>query len=460
MRWAAIAPPLLLSGCAQYEARPVDLPAIVQSRTALTLDEPGIETVRDRIAPGAAIGTGRDRLWLLAAILAHDPKVAAAKAGIATAQAHAKAERHVVAPTLTLTSEYANDPTTSSPWLIGGAVDLPLDLGGRRGARLRSTDLGVVIARYDFADIVWAERLAARRALIDHFIAERRIAIGEQALVLRDRQLATAERRLKSGEASKVEVETARLTRGAVARDIALAQSQLAQSNETIATILGAPAEAISDRNWVWNDFDRPADAAEISGDARTAAIAGRADVLKALADYDRADAAYRGEIAKQFPALTVSPGYTWERGLVKLPLSVGLVLPPFDLNRHAIAAAARVREEAGKHLEEVVATADNAIASALVERDQALSALRDVRDHDLPVAQAIARRADDRLRLGDIDRLEWAEAQAALLDARVREVDALAREQIAEAALEDAMRKPLEGPEMMMTVSALEAAR
>ena len=66
----------------------------------------------------------QDRLWLLAAILSHNPKVASAKATIATAEVQAKAERHIASPTLTLTGEYANDPATKSPWLIGGAAKM------------------------------------------------------------------------------------------------------------------------------------------------------------------------------------------------------------------------------------------------------------------------------------------------------------------------------------------------
>lgn len=451
-----------LSACVGYQARPVELSALAQSQAVRTLDANAVVSVRNRIAPEAAADMRPDRLWLLAAILSYDPKVAAARAAVVTAEAQAKAERHIAAPTLILTGEYANDPATSSPWLIGGAVDLPLDVGSRRASRLRFADLACTIARYEFAEAIWAERMAARRALIDHEIAQRRITIDRQMLALRDRQLAAATRRLKSGGASNVELEQVRIAREAAARDLALALSQLSQSSAAIASLLAVPGASLASLEWSWPDFDAPVPdmAVTMNSDARIAAITARADVLHALADYDRADAAYRGEVARQFPALTLSPGYTWERGLVKLPLSLGLALPPLDLNRHAIMAAGKAREEAGAHLEQVVATAGNAIDATLVERQQAIAALRIVRERDLPVALAIARRADDRLRLGDIDRVEWADAQGALLDARKREIETLARVHMAEAALEDAMRKPLEGPETKMTVSALGALR
>lgn len=460
--YTAIALPLLLPACARYEARPVDLPVVAQSQAASTLDGPAIEAMRMRIAPGAANAAENDRLWLLAAILARDPKVAEARAAIATAQAQAKAQRHVASPVLTLTGEYANDPATSSPWLIGGAVDLPLDIGGRRSTRLREADLGVAIARYDFAETVWAERNAARRALIDRFIAERTVALDTDMLALRDRQLAALSRQAKAGAASAVDAEAARLAREASTRDLALARSQLMQAQAALAAILGVPVATVADLPWRWSDFDLhdTPPTQDVGEDARLAAVTARADVLRALADYDRADATYRGEIARQFPAVTVSPGYTWERGLVKLPLSLGLALPPLDLNRHAIAAAAKARDEVGAHLEQVVATAMSAVDAALAEREQAMAALRDLRARELPVAQAAATRADERLRLGDIGRVEWVDGQAALLDIRRRELDALARAQAADAALEDTLRRPLDGPETAVAVSALEGVQ
>jgi CRISPR system Cascade subunit CasA len=98
------------------------------------------------LAPGAQAGR-IDRLTLFAALLASDPRVAEARAALETARRDARSARKVGSPTLTLSSEYANDPSTSSPWLLGGGVDLPLDIGGRRGARLARADLGVIAAR-------------------------------------------------------------------------------------------------------------------------------------------------------------------------------------------------------------------------------------------------------------------------------------------------------------------------
>ena len=173
--------------------------------------------------------------------------------------------------------------------------------------------------------------------------------------------------------------------------------------------------------------------------------------MLKAVVAYDQAEAELRGEVAKQFPAISLQPGYTWERGLVKLPFSIGLVLPPLDLNRHAIDAAEAKRAEAGRRLEAVVATAEAAIDAALVETHAARASLLHIRTVERVAADRLAAQADRELAAGAIDRTEWAAAQAGAREARASEIVALARVHAADAALEDALRRPLEGPEMLI---------
>ena len=155
--------------------------------------------------------------------------------------------------------------------------------------------------------------------------------------------------------------------------------------------------------------------------------------------------------MARQFPAIVVSPGYTWERGLVKLPLSIGLALPPLDLNRAAIAAATARRAEAGKQVEAEIAGAAAALDATITERRQAMEMLERLRRTDIPGARQLAAQADVELRHGSIDTSEWAIAQIGVLQFRLSELDALARVLAADAALEDALQRPLEGPELMI---------
>ena len=450
----------LLAGCVAYQPAPVDVGARVAQRAGSTLDPAQARVTAQRIAPDAPSPAGGfDRLTLFAAMLDHDPKVAQARAAIVSAQADARVSRQGPGPTFTLSTEYANDPTTSSPWLLGASVDLPLDRGEQRKARLDRADLAVVIARYDYAETLWSERIALRRALIDGEIARRQVALGTEMQALRDRQIAAMERQAASGEIAGALLSPIRALRAQEARALDDAKGKVLTSQATIAGLLGVPASTLSGFDIAWGDFDAPAadPASAITPDMRLRAISARSDVLRALAAYDQAEADVRLEIAMQYPTISLTPGYTWERGLTKLPLSINLSLPSFDLNRAAIRSALAKRDEAGTAIEAAIASAQGALDAALVERRAAWAALTRLRETELPQTQASADRAQTQLAQGQIARADWADAQLAALSARLGALDALARVQAADAALEDALRRPLEGPEMKIDADKLE---
>ncbi len=445
---------LLVAGCVRYGPQPVNPAGAVQARAARTLDPALLDRTVRTIAPRAEpAGAALDQLSLFAAILLLDPKVETARAAIETAKAQARASRKAPGPVLTLTSEYANDPATRSPWLLGGAIDVPIDAGGRRAARLTAADSAVLVARYDFAETLWAERMAVRRALVDRMIALRQAELAGSMTALRDRQVAVVERRAAAGAAARAELVQAQLAQASALRLARDAAQRCIQAERSISGLLGLSETALGAFELRWGGFDTPAPdpLAALAPDAKAQAITARSNVLKALAAYDQAEANLRGEVARQFPAIVVSPGYTWERGLVKLPLSIGLALPPLDLNRAGIAAATARRIEAGKQIESEIAGAAAALDAAIAERRQAMAILERIRSADLPGARRLAAQADAELRHGSIDTGEWAIAQIGVLQFRMSELDALARVYAADAALEDAMQRPLEGPEQMI---------
>lgn len=445
---------LLAAGCARYGPQPVNPSGALQARAARTLDPALVDRTVRTIAPNAEpSGTKLDRLSLFAAILLLDPKVETARAAIETAKAQARASRKAAGPVLTLTSEYANDPATRSPWLLGGAIDVPIDAGGRRAARLTAADSAVLVARYGFAEALWAERMAVRRALVDRMIAQRQAELARAMMALRNRQVAVVERRLAAGAAARTELVQAQLAQASALRLASDAAQRRIQAERSISSLLGLSETALAGFELRWDSFDAPAadPLAALALDVKAQAITARSDILKALAAYDQAEANLRGEVARQFPAIVVSPGYTWERGLVKLPLSIGLVLPPLDLNRSGIAAATAKRIEAGKQIEAEIAGAAAALDAAIAERRQAMTMLERIRSTDLPGARRLAVQADAELRHGSIDTGEWAISQIGVLQFQMSELDALARVHAADAALEDAMQRPLEGPEQMI---------
>jgi outer membrane protein TolC len=444
----------LVGGCVHAPPLPVDLPARVSARIGATLDVPAITARAAVLAPGTLRPiAGFDRLSVFAAILSDDPRVATARANVEAARRDARLARKAAMPTLSLATDYTNDPSMPSPWLIGVTADVPLDFGGRRLGRLRSADLSVIGAGYDLIDVVWTDRIAAMRGLIDVCAGERQVALGDDLVGLYDRQLAAMQRRVAGGEISSLTMAQVRAARAAAARTRDDARARILLGRAAIATVLGVPVSALDGMVFVWPDFDSVPPAPAITPAVKAAALVHRADVLHTIVSYDQAEAALRIEVAKQVPSISLAPGYTWQGGLFHIPFGVNLQAPSFDLNRTAIRAAEAHRAAAGVAIEVAIADAQGAIDTAASERTAAAAALARLTQEELPQAWLAANRADAQLRLGAIDRADWAVAKAANAAARLAAVDTLARLHLAQIALEAALRRPLDGPETQISV-------
>ncbi len=395
-----------LAGCVAYEPAPIDL-----ARSAAALGTPIAV-----ISPGEPIPYP-DALDLT---LARSPTVLQARAAYQSALAVARSARVRPAMTLALTAEYSRQSDPTKPWLFGGALDVPLDR--TRDTRMTTADMAVIRARFDLIEAVWATRTALRRALVEESIARDEIAVADRLIAVRETRRALLERRVALGE-------DARPGALAAAGDLALARQRrisadaaLRAARAALAAQLGVAIEVV-DPLTVAAPVQVEPDAADIPEHRKNAAT-GRADVLKAVIDYDIAEQAVRTAVAGQYPQVTLSPGYTWERGITKLPFNLGLALPPVDLNRAAIHEAEVKRIEAGVALEaaqaRVFAEVD-AASSALADADRKA---RSIEDEDRPRARRIRTLMVRSTARGETDRTDVLGAEASELDVDLAAID------------------------------------
>jgi CRISPR system Cascade subunit CasA len=444
----------LTAGCVHVPPAPVDLTARAAARVGGTLDLAEIGARAAALAPGEARPAGGlDRLTVFAAILIDDPRVIAARSAVEVARRDAHLAHKAASPTLSLTSDYTNDPSMPSPWQIGATANVQLDFGGRKAGRIRAADLGIVAAGYDLIETVWTERGAATRGLVDVMAGARQNALGAELVTLLDTQLGAMQRRVDAGEMAALTLTPVRAARAAAARARDDASARIAGGRAALATVLGVPVASLQAQMLVWPDFADVPPSPAVTPDQVRAALVRRADVLQKLVAYDQAEAALRVEVAKQLPQISLGPGYSWQGGLVNIPFAINLQAPSFDLNRSAIAAAEAHRAAAGLAIETALADAQGAIDSAASERHAAEAALARLMTEELPQTRRAADRADVQLRLGAIDRADWAAAKAADVSAQLAAVDALTRLRLAQIALEDALRRPLDGPETRISV-------
>jgi len=439
----------LLEGCVAYEAAPVDVSERAEALGSLQIDLDAVRATTRQIAPAYEWRNDEwNGLTLLAAALVTNPELARSRAAVATARADAEVARIAPGPTLSLVTEYAFNPTESSNWLYGIAADMLVDRGERRRGRIDVADIAARAAAYDYVASVWSVRQQIRRALDAHATWTVEAALSGQLVELRRRQFDVVRRQVDAGEVSRSELERVRSLLASDLQAETTARQSAARSILELAAAIGTPADAIDTTRIAAPDVARLAAVPPIGDDDVASALEGRTEILQAMTAYDRSEAELRIAVASQYPEVRVGPGYTWERGLSKLPLGVSLSFPTTDRAHAAIAAAEARRTEAGRQLEAAVAGVLSSIAGADADYRAAQALLGLVRDETLATATALAAQADLEFAAGAINRAEWAAAQAGLQAARIEEIAAVRRALDAETMLEGALRIPLRGAE------------
>jgi CRISPR system Cascade subunit CasA len=437
----------LLQACAHYSPAPLSLTRVPAA-------------LRSARLPPRPAGVAWSESELVEVALMQGPPLAQAQASYVSARAAARAARIPPPMTLNLTAEYSKDAGGTSPWLFGTTSDIPLDFGARRSVRLGAADLAALQALYDFGEAAWTQRMAVRRAVIERAFADREAIVADRLVRLRRDRFERLGLRLRAGEEARPVVLMAQTDLAAAEKQVLDIAGRRAQSDVALAKALGVEAPAVEALV-----ISPPAEMFSESVDPRleawrTEAVLSRRDVLRAVADYDLAEGAVRLEIAKQYPEVHLDPGYTWERGVTKWPFTVSLVLPPYDLNRAAIATAEARRAEAGRKLE----AAQAGVLAAVDQARQALATAAAVQARaaaqDLPLARRTAATAANSLAAGEIDRVDLDAADAAAGDAEINALEAARQAMLAEADLEDALRRSFDPAETGALQAAVDRAR
>lgn len=426
---------LVLTGCAQYQSAPLT-PGAFPAQLARRTLTPGAPTPAE----------------LTAFALANNPQAVEAKAKYQTALANAKAARRAPSATMTLTAEYARDAGGDSPWLLGVGSDIPLDPGTRRSARLTEADLAALKARLDYGETLWAVRTDLARARVQYFRAIQAVPLARTDVAQRQVRFGRLNRRVAEGEDNRPAAMLAQGELFAAEHRLSEAQAAMALGRTAMAKALGIAPSAV---DAVVLTIAATAPDISMLNTWRNQAGLSRRDVLRAVADYDLAESALRLEVAKQFPAISIGPGYNWERGLNKLPFNLGLVLPPYDLNRAGIAQAEAARAQAARALEttqaKVLADIDQAAAALTAARSAQALAL----NRDLPLARRTAAITAGGFKAGEFDSTESMSAEAAATVAQLSAVDAARAADLAAIDLEDALRRPFDPSELAVLKTA-----
>jgi outer membrane protein TolC len=444
-------------GCAHYTAKPLEPVKSLQALEARRLDDPAVlEQVRAGNIPQPDGGKGWGRAQLLVAALNLNPNVAEARALLARSLAAGRTARELQNPALSLSSEYDLTRAAESPWLWGLATSVLTDTFVSRGLRIDLAAANARGASIDFEEALWNVRRDLRSALLALQIDTRRVALLEADVASREQLLRLAEARVQAGESARSESMQSRLELSRARAALDDARTTLANKRSRLAGALGVSPAALAGLDLQFEELDAPP-ALETGRFSmlREQALLSRADLARAIAEYDTRELELKQQMGAQYLQFSVGPGYTYDHGIRKLTLGASMALPIFNQNQGPIAEALAAREAAGRHAEAVQATVFAEIDSARQAYDAAVSALARARDQR-QTSESLAQSSRRAFELDATDRPSVLAAESSANTDRLVELDALDRAQQALGDLEDALRTPLAGPERELVLRNL----
>jgi cobalt-zinc-cadmium efflux system outer membrane protein len=300
-------------------------------------------------------------------------------------------------------------------------VDLPLLIGGQRGARIEAAAQGLLAAR---ARIGLAGNELALRAA-DLFVglqaAQEKASMLDESVAEIERVAAIVSGRLKSGAASRYDLTRVEVELAGMNARLADARADLADKSAGLAALLGAPGWRPSASGTA-----APAGLPTSAAEWRESMISRNPQIVAARREEEAAQAALTRTERERWPVPVLSVGRIWTGDPFGAANFVGLTteIPLSDARRGLMAKAAADLRAAQRRREAIESEADvelRRLGDALAQRRAALERFRLNVGERIP---ALKQMAEDAYRLGRGSLLELIDAARSRLDARLMEVD------------------------------------
>ncbi|MGD8322492.1 MAG: TolC family protein, partial [Gemmatimonadota bacterium] len=361
----------LLAACARYHPQPIEPGRSLEDFQARRLDAPELEAF---LTQRGETTRWPPEVWdlhdLTLAALFFSPVLDAARARWAVARGGVLTAGGRPNPTLTAGTGYNATTSVSdvTPWIPEASLDLPLEIAGRRGIRIAEARQRSEAARLNLLSAAWQVRSRVRHAFVSLYVARQTDSLLARQREIRSETLRILEARRQAGETSPTEVTRARVSL-AESRVAALdAQQRAIRARSELADALGVPPAAVDQVRLEVSGLAEVDDSVP-EADARRRALLHRSDILASLADYEASQRALQLEVRKQYPDVSLGPGYQLDQTDTKWTLLLSISLPLLNRNQGPIAEAAARREEAAANFlalqSKVLADVEGAVAAA-----------------------------------------------------------------------------------------------
>lgn len=309
-----------------------------------------------------------------------------------------------------------------------------IELGGKRAARIASTERGRDVASADLA----AKRLEIRASVVGTFfdvlVAQERVLQTEDLLGLAQRATQAASRRVTAGKISPVEETKARIAEASARVELNQSRGGLVAARKRLAATWGSSTPRFVQVEGRTDSLPEILSTEEIERRLDNSPVIARArheaDRFAALADVER---------SRRIPNVTVSLGSkkVEELGRNQTIVGVSIPFPIFDRNQGNVLQALR---QADKARDELSAT-EVRLSTEVTQNQERLKALvveaQALKDEILPGARSAYDAASKGFELGKFSFLEVLDAQRTFFQARAQYLKSLSEAHRTAAELE-----------------------
>lgn len=349
----------------------------------------------------------------------NNPNLAAAGWSIAVAQGERIQAGLIPNPELSFEVEDTRSDTRTS------TVQLtqPIELGGKRGARIRLAERGSDAAALELERSRNELRSEVILAFYGHLRARMRVDLAEESLRLTERGTTIAEGRVKAGKVPPIELTRAQVQMAEVQLELNRSRKELASANARLQVVLGGDLGAgllpVGDATLLPS-----------TPDMRTLlkALDSSADMRLARLGIDQQEASFELEKTLRIPDISISLGSQYsaeDRERVNV-VGLSMPLPLFNRNQGNVLAAARRADQARDQRNATELRLQGTLQETLDQWDAAASEIESFKTTILPSAQKAVDSTIRGFEMGKFGFIDVLDAQRTLIQGRLQYLQAL----------------------------------
>jgi outer membrane protein TolC len=399
---------LVSCGFQEYVAKPIDKAAITEKITARRADDQQFQQYL--LNNGYSAEQLPIKLWtrndLIYCALFFNPSLDVARAQWRSAEAAKLTAAEMRLPTIS--GNYAKSNNASeeiSPHAYSLSIDLPIETANKRNIRIESAQHLAEAAKLRIAQAAWQLRNEVTKTLYDLQFNQQLIKMLSKEQAQKQDIVSIFQKRISLGESSNIELSKAKLQLQATTTELESTQRNHLTLLARLANQLGLSLAQVEQMQ-----LAQAANAnmliEDVPADMQSIALLNRLDIRLALERYAVAEAKLKLEIAKQYPDLKLSPGYTYEFGDKIWSLGLSSLMTILTKNKLAIAEASQLREVEAAQFESLQANVISEVNIANAKLTQARQLLEN-QNRLFQQQQTNTLRMDRRFNSGESDRLE-----------------------------------------------------